>query len=104
MAAPYNPPKKNEDFLMRIALVDASDGRTFKISPTIAAGDFQVDKDGAGFNNLTTLPSVSPAATCAVLVSFSATEMNADVVTLRVVDQTNPKEWCDYFLSIITTA
>jgi hypothetical protein len=103
MAAPYNPPKKNEDFLIRIALVDASDPRSFKISPTIAAGDFQVDKDGAGFSNLATLPSVSPSSTCAVLITLSATEMNADVVTLRCVDQTNPKEWCDYFLSIPTT-
>lgn len=103
MAAPYNPPKKNEDFLIRIALEDTANPGSFKSSPTLAAGDFQVDKDGAGFGNLGTLPSVSPAATCAVLITLSNTEMNADVVTLRGVDQTSPKEWADFFLSIPTT-
>ena len=103
MAAPYNPPKKNEDFLIRIALRDASDPRSFKITPTIAAGDFQVTTDAGGFGNPATIPAVSPAATCSVLVTLSAGEMNGDVITLRGVDQTNPKEWCDFFLSIPTT-
>jgi hypothetical protein len=103
MAAPYNPPKKNEDFQIRIALVDVSDGRSFKITPTIAAGDFQVDIDGGGFSNLTNLPTVSPAATCAVLLNMTAAQMNGDVITIRGVDQTSPKEWCDIFISIPTT-
>jgi hypothetical protein len=104
MAAPYNPPKKNEDFKIRIALVDTSDGRSFKSSPTLAAGDWKVDKDAGGLTNLTTLPTVSPAATICVLIELSATEMNADVVTIVGIDQTNPKEWCDFILSIPTTA
>src|SRR3990167_9984256 len=104
MAAPWNPPVKNEDFQLRIALVDANDPRSFKITPTIATGDFQVSKDGGAFANLGTLPSVSPAATVSVLLTLSATEMNADSVAIRGVDQTGPKEWCDLFLSIPTTA
>ena len=104
MAAPYNPPKKNEDFLIRIALEDASRTGGFKSSPTIAAGDFKVDKDGAGLTNLTTLPSVSPASTVLVLITLSSTEMNADVVTLVCIDQTSPKEWADAVISIPTTA
>lgn len=104
MAAPYNPPKKNEDFLIRIALEDASGTGGFKSSPTIAAGDFKVDKDGAGLTNLTTLPSVSPASTVLVLITLSSTEMNADVVTLVCIDQTSPKEWLDAVISIPTTA
>lgn len=104
MAAPYNPPKKNEDFLIRIALEDASGTGGFKSNPTIAAGDFKVDKDGGGLTNLTTLPSVSPASTVLVLITLSATEMNADVVTLVCVDQTSPKEWADLVISIPTTA
>lgn len=103
MAAPYNPPKKNEDFQVRIALKDVSDSRSFKITPTLAAGDFQVDIDGAGFNNLTNIPTVSPAATCAVLINMTAAQMNGDVISIRGVDQTNPKEWCDFFMSIPTT-
>jgi hypothetical protein len=103
MAAPYNPPKKNEDFQIRIPLKDANDPRSFKINPTIAAGDFQVDIDGAGFGNLTNLPSVSPAGTLAVLLNMTADQMNGDVISIRGVDQTNPKEWCDFFMCIPTT-
>ena len=104
MAAPYNPPVKNEDFKLRIAVENMSSAGSFKSSPTIAAGDFQVDKDGGGFANLSTLPSVSPAGTQAILIELSSTEMNADVVTIRGVDQTTPKEWADIVICIPTTA
>lgn len=104
MAAPYNPPVKNEDFVIRIALTDMLTAGSFKSSPTIAAGDFKVDKDGGGFNNLTTLPSVDPAAGVLVKITLSATEMNADVVTIVGIDQTATKEWADFALSIPTSA
>lgn len=104
MAAPYNPPVKNEDFIIRIALADMNVSGSFKSNPTIAAGDFKVDKDGGGLTNLTTLPSVDPASTVLVKITLSATEMNADVVTLVCVDQTSPKEWADLVLSIPTTS
>jgi hypothetical protein len=104
MAAPYNPPIKNEDFIIRIALRDANDGRRMKSSPTIAAGDFKVDKDGGGLNNLGTLPSVDPAASKLVKVTLSSTEMNADVVTVICSDQTDPPEWSDFIFSIPTTS
>jgi hypothetical protein len=103
MAAPYNPPKKNEDFLFRLGLLDCTAPGSFKVTPTLAAGDFKVDIDGAGFNNLGTLPSVSPAGGRAVLVTLSAAEMNGDVITFQAVDQTAPKEWCDVLISIPTT-
>lgn len=103
MAAPYNPPKKGEDFICRVAVEDMSSPGTFRVNPTIAAGDFQVDGDGAGFANLTTLPTVDPAGTAAVKVSLSAAEMTADVVTVKAVDQTTPKEWADFILCIPTT-
>lgn len=104
MAAPYNPPVKNEDFVIRIALTDMANSGSFKSNPTIAAGDFKVDKDGGGLTNLTTLPSVDPSGSVLVKVSLSATEMNADVVTIVAVDQTSPKEWADFVLSIPTSA
>ncbi len=104
MAAPYNPPKKNEDFLVRISVEDYNNPGNLKSSPTIAAGDFKVDKDGGGLTNLTTLPSVSPAASVLILISLSSTEMNADVVTLVGIDQTSPKEWADIVISIPTTS
>jgi hypothetical protein len=104
MAAPYNPPVKNEEFKVRISLEDYANPGNMKSSPTIAAGDFKVDKDAGGLTNLATLPTVSPAASVLVLIELSATEMNADVVTLVCIDQTSPKEWADLVISIPTTS
>jgi hypothetical protein len=103
MAAPYNPPKKNEDFLIRIALEDYANPGNFKSNPTIASGDFKVAVDGASLANLATTPSVSPSSTVLVLITLSASEMNGDVITLVGVDQTAPKEWADIVISIPTT-
>ena len=104
MSAPYNPPVKNEDFIIRVSLEDMAAPGRFKSSPTIAAGDFKVDKDGGGLTNLSTLPSVDPAASKLVKITLSATEMNADVVTVVCSDQTDPPEWGDLTFSIPTTA
>jgi hypothetical protein len=104
VSAPYNPPVKNEDFKVRISLEDYANPGNFKSSPTLAAGDFKVDKDGGGLTNLTTLPTNVPASSVCVLVELSATEMNADVVTVVCIDQTSPKEWADFVFSIPTTA
>lgn len=104
MVAPYNPPVKNEDFVVRIALADMNVVGSFKSTPTLASGDFKVDKDGGGLTNLTTTPTVDPASSVLVKISLSATEMNADVVTVVGIDQTSPKEWADFILSIPTTA
>jgi hypothetical protein len=99
----YNPPVKGEAFQVRVSLADAANPPNFKANPTIAAGDFKVDKDGAGLNDLATLPTVSPAGSVLVVINLSATEMNADVVTLVCIDQTATKEWCDLVISIPTT-
>jgi hypothetical protein len=104
MAAPYNPPKKNEDFLIRIALEDYAQPGNFKSNPTIAAGDFKVSTDGGALGNLTTLPTVSPASSIWVLITISAAEMNGDVISIQCIDQTSPKEWSDLAFSIPTTA
>ena len=103
MAAPYNPPVKNEDFVLRVALADMNASGSFKANPTIAAGDWKVSLDGGALADLTTLPSVEPAASVLVKVALSAAEMNADVVSIVGVDQTSPKEWADFVLSIPTT-
>lgn len=103
MAAPYNPPKKNEDFIIYINLYDHANPGNFKVNPTIAAGDFKVSKDGGAFANLSTLPSVEPASGAAVKITLSNTEMNADNVIIQGIDQTSPKEWSDWGLSIPTT-
>lgn len=103
MASPYNPPKKNEDFLIRISLEDFANPGSFKSNPTIAAGDFKVAVDATALANLGTLPTVSPASTVLVLITLAAAEMNGDVITLVCIDQTAPKEWADFVISIPTT-
>ena len=104
MAAPYNPPKKNEDFLIRIALEQYDNPGNFKSNPTIAAGDFKVSIDGGALANLATLPSVSPASSIWVLITLSSSEMNGDVIAVQAIDQTAPKEWSDFSFCIPTTA
>lgn len=104
MAAPYNPPVKNQDFAIRISLEDYANPGNFRSNPTIAAGDFKVAVDATALANLTTLPTVSPASTVLVLISLSASEMNGDVITLVCIDQTSPKEWSDFVISIPTTS
>lgn len=104
MAAPYNPPVKNEDFLFAVFLEDFANPGTWKSGPTIAAGDFQISKDYGAFANLATLPDAEPDATDQVRVQLSSTEMNADVVTIRWKDQTSPKEWVDGGVCILTTS
>lgn len=104
MAAPFNPPVKNEDFIFYLALEDYANPGRFKSNPTIAAGDFKVSKDGGALANLTTLPTVAPASSVMVKVELSATEMNADNVTVVWIDQTSPPEWSDGVLNIITQA
>jgi hypothetical protein len=98
----FNPPIKGQAFTIRVALTSfASDG-SFVSNPTISAGDFQVDKDGAGLANLATLPVVNPASSVLVKIALSATEMTADVVTIVGISQASPKAWADFVLSIPT--
>jgi len=103
MAAPYNPPKRGEDFVIQIALEDMALPGSFKANPSLASGDVKISKDGGAFANLNTLPTVTPASGISVQVTLSATEMTADVVFVQFVDQTSPKEWADFAFSIPTT-
>lgn len=103
MAAPYNPPVKGEDFIVYVALADRAKSHAFKSSPTLATGDFKVSKDGGALTDLTTIPAVTPAGSVMVKLTLSATEMNADNVTIVGIDAAGA-EWADFMLSIPTTA
>lgn len=102
--ANVNPPLKNQAWTIRIGLKDFATPGRLKSSPTIASGDFKLDKDGAGLNNMATLPTVDPAASKSVMLTFSSTEMNADIVTIICSDQTDPPEWEDQLICVQTTA
>lgn len=99
-----NPPKKNQAFVTYVCVRDATDNLSLKSTPTIAAGDFKISKDGGAFANLTTLPTNTPASTVSVKLDLSATEMNADNILITWIDQTSTKEWADGWLEINTTA
>lgn len=101
--ATYNTPKRATAYKMYVGLVDQSNTKLLKANPTIAAGDFQVSKDGGAFANLTTLPSVNPASGRAVMIDLSSTEMTADNVVVQCVDAAGA-EWCDLFVNLQTTA
>jgi hypothetical protein len=104
MAAPWNPPVKAEDFEFTVCLEDYAIPGRLKSNPTLASGDVKVSKDGGALANLATLPSVAPAASALVSVELTGTEMNADQVTIIFSDQTEPPEWSDYAITILTTA
>ena len=107
MAAPWNPPKRAEDFTTYIALEDASIAGSFKANPTLAAGDVKISKDGGALANIaegTGVLTVTPASSIWVKVVLTATEMTADAVSIQFIDQTTPKEWNDFAICILTTA
>lgn len=103
MAAPYNPPVRGEDLVLYIALVDATDPLSFKVSPQIDTGDFKISKDGGALANLTTTPTVEPAGSCIVKLTLSVAECTADNIVIVGVDMNATKEWADFFLSIPMT-
>jgi hypothetical protein len=104
MAAPYNPPVKNEDIVVYVGLPDMAVQGSFRANPTIAAGDFQVVQDDGSAANLATLPTVVPAGSVRVKIVVSASEMNGNNVTIIGIDQEATKEWADFMLNIPTTA
>lgn len=93
-----NPPLKNTAFTFDLCLFD-TDGKV-KISPTLAAGDIQVSKDGGAFANIDSLPT-EIGSTGVLKVSLTATEMNADRVAIKFHD-TAGDEWVDLLVTFST--
>jgi hypothetical protein len=104
MAAPYNPPKKGEDFLIYMSVQDLSADGSFRFNPTLSSADFKVSKDGGALAALTSTPTVEPTTGPFIRLWLSSAEMAADNVTVYAIDQTTPKEWADFVLSIPTAS
>ena len=81
-------------------LVDRSTGQ-YRNTPTLASGDFKIEKDGGTAANLATLPTVSPAGGSSISIALSATEMQCKQVTIRMVDAAGA-EWNDDCIHIFT--
>lgn len=81
-------------------LVDRSTGQ-YRTTPTLATGDFKIEKDGGAAANLATLPTVSPAGGSSISIALSATEMQCQQAVIRMVDAAGA-EWNDDCIHIFT--
>lgn len=95
------PPVKNEAFTFYCALTSQANTDIFQANPTLAAGDVQVSIDGGAFNNLGSLPTVSPAAGEQVEAILTAGEMNGDVIGVLFSDVAG-NEWQDLYIEMFT--
>ena len=99
MATFYNPPQFGTEYIFFVTLVDQADTKLMKVNPTIAAGDVQVDKDGANsFTNLNTIPAVV-GSTMSLKITLSSAEMTAKNVTVVISDAVGA-EWADLVINI----
>lgn len=96
------PPQYGVAYIFYVALVDQSNTKVFKASSTQAAGDWKISKDGGALTNLTNLPAVTPAGSVMVQISLTATEMQADNVTVVGIDAAGA-EWCSLVINIQTS-
>lgn len=94
------PAVKNAAFTYYTGLVSQADTDVFKTTPTLAAGDVLISKDGEAFGNITSLPT-EIASTGVLTVALTATEMNADTVTVLFHDVAGA-EWQDQMATIYT--
>lgn len=97
----YNPPIRGQQFIFYVSLPSQANPNIHQVNPTLAAGDVKISKDGGAEANLGTLPAVTPASSKRVKVTVSATEMDADNVTITFSDAAG-SEWCDVTINIPT--
>ena len=101
--ATYVPAKRATAYILYTSLVSQANTKIMKVNPTLAAGDFKVSIDGGALANLTTLPTVTPAAGSMVKISLSSAEMTGDNITVVCLDAAGA-EWCDQTINIQTAA
>lgn len=85
-------PKYGVAYTFDIELSSQGTAATFQSSPTLAAGDVKITKNGGALADLATLPVVTPAAGTTVKVDLSATEMQAERIAVLFVDAAGA-EW-----------
>jgi len=86
--------------LRGMQLVDRATGQ-YRVTPTLAAGDVKIEKDGGAAANLATLPAVAPAGGSSLDIAFSAAEMQGKHIVVRLVDAAGA-EWNDDAIHIFT--
>lgn len=102
MAGTGWPPKKNAARDVYGVLPSQADSTIYKVTPTLASGDFTSSQDGGTFANLGTLPTVTPASNVQVLYPLSAGEWNCDHGGVRSHDVAGA-EWFDTYIPLETS-
>ena len=102
------PPVRGVAFTFEVGLVSQADTDIFVATPTLAAGDIQVSKDGGQFANLATFPpaviDLASGADSGILsVVLTAAEMTADRVAVHFHDAAG-NEWQDVEVTFHTSA
>lgn len=95
----YNPVIRGQEYIFYVGLVQQADPKLLQSNPTLASGDVKISKDGGAEANLTTLPAVTPASSTSVKVTVSASEMDADNITITFRDAAGA-QWCDLKINI----
>lgn len=94
--------KINTAYTFYVGLASQADTKLFQANPTLAAGDVKISIDGGAFANITSLPTISPAAGRQVKVALTAAEMNGNFIAVQFVDAAGA-EWCDFLYEIETS-
>jgi len=94
-------PRRGVAWEFIISLVDTANRPSFRVNPTIAAGDFKISKDYGTLANVGTLPVVAPAGGVGVRFQLSATEMTADYIQIIGIDVAG-NEWDNVFIYLTT--
>lgn len=94
-----NPPVRGAPYIFYWCLNSQANALLFQVNPTLAAGDVQVAKDDGAPVNITTLPVVDADFTKRIKVALSASEMDADNVSILFSDAAGA-EWCDSFYNL----
>lgn len=101
--ATYVPCKRATEYIFYVGLVQQADTKLLQTTPTLAAGDAKISKDGGATANLNTLPAESPAGSGNVKVTVSATEADCDQFSVIFHDAAGA-EWCDMLVNVQTSA
>lgn len=87
------------EYVFYHALESQSAPGTLQANPTLASGDVTISKDGGLAANLNTIPAATPASGKRLKVTVSATEMQADDISI-VFSDASGSEWYDSHVHI----
>ena len=88
-------------YTFKVGLPDRANPGSFKVNPTLAAGDFKISINGGALANLTDLPTLEPAGSAIVKITLTAAEM-ASADPIVIASDAAGDEWGDLLIPIDT--